>query len=169
DEHMTKESAHFILSGPQLIRVVAYTYEVPESQVEIVIEDETCCSKFCHDGIETITDIAISNVNILTLDVDKVNLLQQVSSSITISTQLSGTSNIDDRRRTQIYYTGYDSFSNGESTSTIERIAAVSLGEQISFVDVGYRSRQVIDGEMLLKIKLQFNYFVLVHEDQAKN
>ncbi|KAA6372689.1 MAG: hypothetical protein EZS28_031783, partial [Streblomastix strix] len=61
DEHMTKESAHFILSGPQLIRVVAYTYEVPESQVEIVIEDETCCSKFCHDGTETITDIAISN------------------------------------------------------------------------------------------------------------
>ncbi|KAA6354854.1 MAG: hypothetical protein EZS28_049619 [Streblomastix strix] len=41
-EHMTKKSAHFILSGPQLIRVVAYTYEVPESQVEIVIEDETC-------------------------------------------------------------------------------------------------------------------------------
>ncbi|KAA6353595.1 MAG: hypothetical protein EZS28_050878, partial [Streblomastix strix] len=76
DEHMTKESAHFILSGPQLIRVVAYTYEVPESQVEIVIEDETCCSKFCHDGTETITDIAISNVNILTLDVDKVNLLR---------------------------------------------------------------------------------------------
>ncbi|KAA6356143.1 MAG: hypothetical protein EZS28_048329, partial [Streblomastix strix] len=33
-------------------------------------------------------------------------------------------------------------FSNGESTSTIERIAAVSLGEQISFADVGYRSRQ---------------------------
>ncbi|KAA6370222.1 MAG: hypothetical protein EZS28_034250, partial [Streblomastix strix] len=30
DEHMTKESAHFILSGPQLIRVVAYTYEVLE-------------------------------------------------------------------------------------------------------------------------------------------
>ncbi|KAA6358747.1 MAG: hypothetical protein EZS28_045725, partial [Streblomastix strix] len=76
DEHMTKESAHFILSGPQLIRVVAYTYEVPESQVEIVIDDETCCSKFCHDGTETITDIAISNVNILTLDVDKVNLLR---------------------------------------------------------------------------------------------
>ncbi|KAA6367302.1 MAG: hypothetical protein EZS28_037171 [Streblomastix strix] len=76
DEHMAKESAHFIKSAPQLIRVVAYTYEVPESQVEIIAEDETCCSKFCHDGTETITDIAISNVNILTLDVDKVNLLR---------------------------------------------------------------------------------------------
>ncbi|KAA6371931.1 MAG: hypothetical protein EZS28_032543, partial [Streblomastix strix] len=42
----------------QLIRVVAHTYEVPESQVEIVVQDETCCSKFCHDGTETITDIA---------------------------------------------------------------------------------------------------------------
>ncbi|KAA6395139.1 MAG: hypothetical protein EZS28_009335 [Streblomastix strix] len=76
DEHMTKESAYFILSGPQLIRVVAYKYEVPESQVEVVIEDETCCSKFCHDGTETFTDIAISNVNIITLDVDKANLLR---------------------------------------------------------------------------------------------
>ncbi|KAA6366134.1 MAG: hypothetical protein EZS28_038339 [Streblomastix strix] len=76
DEHMAKESAHFILSTPQLVRVVAYTYEVPESQVEIIAEDETCCSKFCHDGTKTITDIAISNVNILTLDVDKVNLLR---------------------------------------------------------------------------------------------
>ncbi|KAA6384024.1 MAG: hypothetical protein EZS28_020447 [Streblomastix strix] len=76
DEHMAKESAHFILSGPQLVRVVAYTYEVPESQVEIIVENETCCSKFYHDGTETITDIAISNVNILTLDVDKVNLLR---------------------------------------------------------------------------------------------
>ncbi|KAA6377554.1 MAG: hypothetical protein EZS28_026919 [Streblomastix strix] len=76
DEHMAKESAHFILSGLQLIRVVAYTYEVSESQVEIIVEDEICCSKFCHDGTETITDIAISNVNILTLDVDKVNLLR---------------------------------------------------------------------------------------------
>ncbi|KAA6393469.1 MAG: hypothetical protein EZS28_011004 [Streblomastix strix] len=76
DEHMVKESAHFILSGPQLVRVVAQTYEVPQSQVEIIAEDEICCSKFCHDGTETITDIAISNVNILTLDVDKINLLK---------------------------------------------------------------------------------------------
>ncbi|KAA6396320.1 MAG: hypothetical protein EZS28_008150, partial [Streblomastix strix] len=76
DEYMSKESAHFILSAPQLVRVVVYTYEVPESQVEIIVEDETCCSKFCHDGTETIADIAISNVNILTLDVNKVNLLR---------------------------------------------------------------------------------------------
>ncbi|KAA6404293.1 MAG: hypothetical protein EZS28_000179 [Streblomastix strix] len=76
DEHMIKESAHFILSQPQLTRVVAYTYEVPESQVEILVEDETCCSKFCNDGTVTVTDIAISNVNILTLDTDKANLLR---------------------------------------------------------------------------------------------
>ncbi|KAA6369469.1 MAG: hypothetical protein EZS28_035003, partial [Streblomastix strix] len=33
DEHMTKESAHFILSEHQLIRVIAYTFDVVESQV----------------------------------------------------------------------------------------------------------------------------------------
>ncbi|KAA6398149.1 MAG: hypothetical protein EZS28_006322 [Streblomastix strix] len=73
---MAKESAHFILSGPQLVRVVENIYEVLESQVEIIVEDETCCSKFSYDGTETITDIAISNVNILTLDVDNENLLK---------------------------------------------------------------------------------------------
>ncbi|KAA6347774.1 MAG: hypothetical protein EZS28_052005, partial [Streblomastix strix] len=31
DEHMVKESAHFVLSENQLIRVVAYTFDVPES------------------------------------------------------------------------------------------------------------------------------------------
>ncbi|KAA6397460.1 MAG: hypothetical protein EZS28_007013 [Streblomastix strix] len=30
DEHMVKESAHFVLSENQLIRVVAYTFDVPE-------------------------------------------------------------------------------------------------------------------------------------------
>ncbi|KAA6371885.1 MAG: hypothetical protein EZS28_032589 [Streblomastix strix] len=75
-EHMVKESVHFILSQPQFIRVVAYIYEVPESQVEILVEEETCCSKFCNDGTITVTDIAISNVNILTLDTDKANLLR---------------------------------------------------------------------------------------------
>ncbi|KAA6353625.1 MAG: hypothetical protein EZS28_050848, partial [Streblomastix strix] len=29
DEHMVKESAHFVLSENQLIRVVAYTFDVP--------------------------------------------------------------------------------------------------------------------------------------------
>ncbi|KAA6353176.1 MAG: hypothetical protein EZS28_051298 [Streblomastix strix] len=91
------------------------------------------------------------------------NHLQTEGSGMIVS------SNIDDLRLVQIQAACYDSFSNGESTSAIERIAAVSLGEQISFTDVGYRSRQVIDGEMLLKTQLQFNYFVFVHEDQAKN
>ncbi|KAA6386398.1 MAG: hypothetical protein EZS28_018072 [Streblomastix strix] len=31
DEHMVKESAHFVLSENQLIRVVAYTFDVPET------------------------------------------------------------------------------------------------------------------------------------------
>ncbi|KAA6310708.1 MAG: hypothetical protein EZS28_056262, partial [Streblomastix strix] len=79
-------------------------------------------------------------------------------------------SNIDDRRRVQTYATGYDSFSNGESTSTIERIAAVSLGD-VSLGDVIELITFALkrDGEILLKTQLQFNYFVLVHDDQAKN
>ncbi|KAA6310359.1 MAG: hypothetical protein EZS28_056325, partial [Streblomastix strix] len=78
------------------------------------------------------------------------NHLQTEGSGMIVS------SNIDDLLRVQTYATGYDSFSKGESTSIIERIVAVSLGdvivavnlgEQISFADVGYRSRQVIDGD----------------------
>ncbi|KAA6375860.1 MAG: hypothetical protein EZS28_028613 [Streblomastix strix] len=53
DEHMTKESAHFILSEPQLIRVIAYTFDVVENQVVLNTEDEGCCGKFMHDGTET--------------------------------------------------------------------------------------------------------------------
>ncbi|KAA6371940.1 MAG: hypothetical protein EZS28_032533 [Streblomastix strix] len=58
DEHMTKESAHFILSEHQLIRVIAYTFDVVENQVVFNTEDEGCCGKFMHD------------------DIDKVNLLR---------------------------------------------------------------------------------------------
>ncbi|KAA6387917.1 MAG: hypothetical protein EZS28_016554 [Streblomastix strix] len=76
DEHMVKESAHFILSEPQLIRVIAYTFQVVESQVSLNVEDEGCCGKYMHDGIRTLNDITINNVNILTLDIDKVNLLR---------------------------------------------------------------------------------------------
>ncbi|KAA6327277.1 MAG: hypothetical protein EZS28_053835, partial [Streblomastix strix] len=43
DEHMVKESAHFVLSENQLIRVVAYTFDVPESQIQLSVEDEGCC------------------------------------------------------------------------------------------------------------------------------
>ncbi|KAA6381645.1 MAG: hypothetical protein EZS28_022829 [Streblomastix strix] len=76
DEHMTKESAHFILSEHQLIRVIAYTFDVVENQVVLNTEDEGCCGKFMHDGTRTLSDITINNVNILTLDIDKVNLLR---------------------------------------------------------------------------------------------
>ncbi|KAA6389239.1 MAG: hypothetical protein EZS28_015234 [Streblomastix strix] len=76
DEHMTKESAHFILSEHQLIGVIAYTFDIVENQVVLNTEDEGCCGKFMHDGTRTLIDITINNVNILTLDIDKVNFLR---------------------------------------------------------------------------------------------
>ncbi|KAA6391230.1 MAG: hypothetical protein EZS28_013245 [Streblomastix strix] len=76
DEHMTKESAHFILSEHQLIRVTAYTFDVVENQVILISEDEGCCGKFMHDETRTLRDITINNVNIFTLDIDKVNFLR---------------------------------------------------------------------------------------------
>ncbi|KAA6382085.1 MAG: hypothetical protein EZS28_022389 [Streblomastix strix] len=49
NELMTKESAHFILSEHQLIRIIAYTFDVVENQVVLNTEDEGCCGKFMHD------------------------------------------------------------------------------------------------------------------------
>ncbi|KAA6356307.1 MAG: hypothetical protein EZS28_048166, partial [Streblomastix strix] len=71
DEHMIKESAHFVLSENQLIRVVAYTFDVPESQIQLSVEDEGCCGRFCSDSTQTLNEILIGNVNILKLDVEK--------------------------------------------------------------------------------------------------
>ncbi|KAA6394441.1 MAG: hypothetical protein EZS28_010028 [Streblomastix strix] len=76
NEHVTKESAHFILSEHQLIRVTAYTFDVVENQVLLNTEDEGCCGIFMHDGTRTLSDITNNNINILTLDIDKVNLLR---------------------------------------------------------------------------------------------
>ncbi|KAA6376596.1 MAG: hypothetical protein EZS28_027877 [Streblomastix strix] len=73
---MLKESAHFILSESQLIRVVAYTFDVNEQQVQLNEDDSTCCTRFMNDGTITLTEIRIGNVNILTLDENKVNLLR---------------------------------------------------------------------------------------------
>ncbi|KAA6400329.1 MAG: hypothetical protein EZS28_004146 [Streblomastix strix] len=75
-EHMTNKSTHFILTEHQLIRIIAYTFDVVENQVILNTEDEGCCGKFMHDGTRTLRDITINNVNILTLDIDKVNLLR---------------------------------------------------------------------------------------------
>ncbi|KAA6356624.1 MAG: hypothetical protein EZS28_047850 [Streblomastix strix] len=50
-------------------------FDVVENQVILNTEDEGCCGKFMHDGTRTLRDITINNVNILTLDIDKVNLL----------------------------------------------------------------------------------------------
>ncbi|KAA6387200.1 MAG: hypothetical protein EZS28_017276 [Streblomastix strix] len=55
--------------------LIAYTFDVMESQVLLNTEDEGCCGKFLHDGTRTLRDITINNVNILTLDIDNVNLL----------------------------------------------------------------------------------------------
>ncbi|KAA6379152.1 MAG: hypothetical protein EZS28_025318, partial [Streblomastix strix] len=76
DEHMLKESAHFILSVPQLIRVVAYTFDVNEQQVQLNEDISTCCTRFMNDCTITLTEIRIGNVNIHALDEDKVNLLR---------------------------------------------------------------------------------------------
>ncbi|KAA6380111.1 MAG: hypothetical protein EZS28_024361 [Streblomastix strix] len=76
DEHMLKESAHFILSVPQLIRVVAYTFDVNEQQIQLNEDVSTCCTRFMNVGSITLTDIRIGNVNIHALDENKVNLLR---------------------------------------------------------------------------------------------
>ncbi|KAA6388153.1 MAG: hypothetical protein EZS28_016320 [Streblomastix strix] len=76
DEHMQKDSTHFILSEPQLIRVVAYTFNVNEQQVQLNEDISTCCTRFMIDGIITLTEIRIGNVNIHALDENKVNLLR---------------------------------------------------------------------------------------------
>ncbi|KAA6393837.1 MAG: hypothetical protein EZS28_010639 [Streblomastix strix] len=60
-EHMVKESAHFVLSENQLIWVVAYTFDVPESQIQLCIEDEGCCGRFRNDSTQTINKILIGN------------------------------------------------------------------------------------------------------------
>ncbi|KAA6390096.1 MAG: hypothetical protein EZS28_014376, partial [Streblomastix strix] len=68
NEHMTKESAHFILSEHQLIRVIAYTFDVVEKQVVLNTEDEGCCDidkvnilrdsyKICLQKVRKITSI----------------------------------------------------------------------------------------------------------------
>ncbi|KAA6395131.1 MAG: hypothetical protein EZS28_009344 [Streblomastix strix] len=58
DEHMIKESAHFVLSENQLIRVVVYTFDVSESQVQQMVEDEGCCAlePYNHEKIDAILD-----------------------------------------------------------------------------------------------------------------
>ncbi|KAA6393381.1 MAG: hypothetical protein EZS28_011094 [Streblomastix strix] len=75
DEHMVKESTCFVLSENQLVLVVAYTFDVHESQVQLIVEDEGCCGWFYSDSIQTLIEILIGNVNVLKLDVEKVNLL----------------------------------------------------------------------------------------------
>ncbi|KAA6373018.1 MAG: hypothetical protein EZS28_031455, partial [Streblomastix strix] len=71
DEHMVKESVHFVLSENQLIRGVAYFFDVPKSQIQLSVEDEGCCGRFCSDSTQTLNEILIGNVNILKLNVEK--------------------------------------------------------------------------------------------------
>ncbi|KAA6384409.1 MAG: hypothetical protein EZS28_020063, partial [Streblomastix strix] len=76
DRHMIGESAHFVQSENQLVLVVAYTFDVPESQIQLDVQDEGCCGRFCNDSTQTINQILIGNLNILKLDVEKINLLR---------------------------------------------------------------------------------------------
>ncbi|KAA6357782.1 MAG: hypothetical protein EZS28_046691, partial [Streblomastix strix] len=76
DEHMVKESALLVLSENQLILVVAYTFDVPESQIQLSIEDEGCCCRFCSDSTQTLNEILIGNVNVLKLNVEKCFMVQ---------------------------------------------------------------------------------------------
>ncbi|KAA6383943.1 MAG: hypothetical protein EZS28_020531, partial [Streblomastix strix] len=72
DEHMIKESANFVLSENQLIRVVICTFDVLESKLQLSIEDEGCCGRCCNDSTQKLNMILIGNVNVLKLDVEKV-------------------------------------------------------------------------------------------------
>ncbi|KAA6391884.1 MAG: hypothetical protein EZS28_012591 [Streblomastix strix] len=60
DEYMVKESAHFVLSENQLIRVVSYTFDDSESQIQLSIEDEGCCDRYLH-----ILDVVLNHDQIL--------------------------------------------------------------------------------------------------------
>ncbi|KAA6366286.1 MAG: hypothetical protein EZS28_038187 [Streblomastix strix] len=88
DEHTLKESAHFILSVPQLIRVVAYTFDVNEQQLQLNEDICTCCTRFMNDGTITLTEIRIGNVNIHALDENKVKLLKDIYKTEDDSLQL---------------------------------------------------------------------------------
>ncbi|KAA6376938.1 MAG: hypothetical protein EZS28_027535 [Streblomastix strix] len=63
DEHMVKESVHFALSENYWIRVVDYTFDIPESYVQLGIEDEGCCDRFCNDSTQTLNEIFIGNAD----------------------------------------------------------------------------------------------------------
>ncbi|KAA6402671.1 MAG: hypothetical protein EZS28_001801 [Streblomastix strix] len=54
DEYMIKESPHFILSEHQLIKVIAYTFDVVENQVVLNTEDKGRCDKFILDDIDKV-------------------------------------------------------------------------------------------------------------------
>ncbi|KAA6370591.1 MAG: hypothetical protein EZS28_033882 [Streblomastix strix] len=43
DEHIVKESEHFVLSENQLILIDDYTFDVPESQIQLSIQGDGCC------------------------------------------------------------------------------------------------------------------------------
>ncbi|KAA6395798.1 MAG: hypothetical protein EZS28_008675 [Streblomastix strix] len=64
DEHMTKDSADFILSEHQLIRVIAYTVDVVENKVVLSSKDKRCYGKFVHDGTRILRDISIKSQQI---------------------------------------------------------------------------------------------------------
>ncbi|KAA6400735.1 MAG: hypothetical protein EZS28_003738 [Streblomastix strix] len=72
DENMVKGSVHFVLSENQLIRVVAYTFDVQESKVQLSMEDEGCCDQI--DAYTKTEDDAL-----LLLKADKSELIDAYS------------------------------------------------------------------------------------------
>ncbi|KAA6384052.1 MAG: hypothetical protein EZS28_020420 [Streblomastix strix] len=106
DEHMVKESAHFVLSENQLIRVVAYTFDVSESQIQLSIEDEGCCGSEADallDDKLNITDQIDANTKeeddaLLLLKADKTELIDAYSKSeadVLLDDKLNITDQID--------------------------------------------------------------------------
>ncbi|KAA6404175.1 MAG: hypothetical protein EZS28_000284 [Streblomastix strix] len=52
-------------------QVVSQTFDVPESQIQLSIEDEGCCGRFCNDSTQILNEILTGNVNTLKLNVEK--------------------------------------------------------------------------------------------------
>lgn len=73
---MTKDSAHFILPEPQLVRIIAYTFDVKENYVAIKSKPERSCRKFMYNGTGALSKIIINKINILIQNIDIVNFLK---------------------------------------------------------------------------------------------
>ncbi|KAA6388055.1 MAG: hypothetical protein EZS28_016419 [Streblomastix strix] len=103
DEHMVNESAHFVLSENQFARDVAYTFDVHESQIQLNIEDEGCCGRFCSDSTQALNEILIGNVNILKRDVEKlIEAYSKTEENELLALKLNISDQIDAYNKTEV-------------------------------------------------------------------